>query len=48
MHPNTPEALDRAKKGSWLLAQQIFGFAYIQELRKAATDAEVIAYLGAS
>ena len=44
-HPQTPEAMERAKKGSWLLLQQIFGFGYIQELRASASDDEVLAFL---
>ena len=46
MHPETPDAVERAKKGDWTKLQRIFGWQYISDLRKGMdTDEEVIAYL---
>lgn len=45
-HPNTPEAIDLARKGDWTLLQRIFGWQYIAELRGAMKkDEDVFAYL---
>ena len=45
-HPETPAAIEAAKKGDWTLLQRIFGWQYISDLRRGMNDdSEVIAYL---
>lgn len=45
-HPQTPEAIELAKKGDWTLLQRIFGWQYIADLRNSMKhDEEVWAYL---
>jgi hypothetical protein len=48
-HPQTPEAIEAAKKGDWTQLQRIFGWQYISDLRRGMnSDDEVVAYLEAA
>lgn len=47
-HPNTPEAIDLARKGDWTLLQRIFGWEYVAALRQSMKDEDVFAYLAAA
>jgi hypothetical protein len=44
-HPETPAAIEAARKGNWTQLQRIFGWEYIASLRKGMSDTEVFDYL---
>lgn len=48
-HPNTPEAIELARRGDWTLLQRIFGWEYVASLRGSMkNDEDVFAYLEAA
>jgi hypothetical protein len=48
-HPETPAAIELAKRGDWTQLQRIFGWQYIADLRSTArSDDELFAYLVAA